>query len=49
MAEMIDGKGTIRHLPDPGSYRQQVARDMLIYSIARGRWVELMNKKAEGK
>jgi hypothetical protein len=48
MSEMIDGKGTIRHLPDPGSYRQQVARDMLIYSIARGRWVELMNKKAEG-
>jgi len=44
MLEMIDGKGTLRHLPEPGAYREQPARDLLIYNVARGRWVERINQ-----
>lgn len=42
---MIDGLGCIGHLPMPGTYMEQPARDMAIYETIRGRWVELMNKK----
>lgn len=42
---MIDGLGTLRHLPEPGAMRDQPARDMAIYRIIRGRWVERMNAK----
>lgn len=43
--EMMDGKGTMRHLPEPGAYREQPARDMLIYAVIRGQWVRRMNEK----
>jgi hypothetical protein len=45
---MLDGYGCMRHLPDPGSMRDQVAVDMDIYEVIRGRWVERMNKKLGG-
>jgi hypothetical protein len=45
MVLMIDGKGTFRHYPEAGSLREQPARDMAIYDIARGRWVERMNER----
>lgn len=44
MVLMIDGKGTFRHFPEQGSLGDQPARDMAIYDVARGRWVERMNK-----
>jgi len=49
MADMIDGKGTMRHYPCDGGYKAQPARDMLIYNIARVRWVERMNEKMRDK
>lgn len=45
MMDMIDGKGTLRHLYWPGSLSEQPARDMAIYNTARGRWVERMNEE----
>lgn len=45
MTIMIDGNGTFRHFPEAGALRDQPARDMYIYNIARCRWIEKMNRK----
>jgi len=49
MVLMIDGKGTFRHFPEAGPLCDQPARDMSIYDLARGRWVERINKRIAGK
>jgi hypothetical protein len=45
MVLMIDGDGALRHFPEAGPLREQPARDIEIYNIARNRWVERMNEK----
>lgn len=45
LTEMIDGDGAMRHLPEPGAYREQPARDMMIYAVIRSRWVERRNEQ----
>jgi hypothetical protein len=45
MVMMLDGEGTFRHYPIAGGLMDQPARDMLIYNIAREKWVSLMNKR----
>jgi hypothetical protein len=42
---MIDGLGTLRHLPGPGGMDEQAARDMEIYRVIRKRWIERTDKR----
>ncbi len=45
LVEMIDGDGTLRHLPEAGAYRAQPARDLMIYTIIRHQLVKRRNAK----
>jgi hypothetical protein len=45
LVEMIDGDGTLRHLPEAGAYRDQPARDLKIYTIIRHQLVKRRNAK----
>jgi len=47
--EMLDGDGAFAHLPEPGAYREQPARDMMIYSVIRGQWVKRRNEEMGNK
>lgn len=44
---LMDGDGTFRHLPYPGSYREQPAFDMAVLNAVRHKWNELRNRKIE--
>lgn len=46
---MMDGDGAFRHLPYPGSYREQPAFDMDVLNLIRHQWVELRNQDVEAQ
>lgn len=44
---LMDGDGRFRHLPYPGSYRQQPDYDMHVLQVIRGEFNKIENERIE--
>lgn len=45
LVDMLDGLGTMRHLPEAGPMGDQPARDMEVFRVIRAKWVDRMNAR----